>query len=340
MKMNDAVRYAIQTADALACAHAAGIVHRDLKPSNIMVDEREAVRVLDFGLAKLTQAEPGADEPTETMGPKTEEGTIVGTASYMSPEQAEGKAVDTRSDVFSFGAVLYEMLCGRKAFKGESSVSTLAAILTRDPAPLGDAVPRDLERIVARCLRKDPARRWQSMADVKVALEEVKEDSDSGRLMVLEKPARRGVRWPAVLGALALVMVAVGGWMWHSRRGAPVVLEAVPLTTYLGHQASPSFSPEGDRVAFSWDGFARDNVDIYVKLIGAEVPVRLTTDPAADLFPAWSPDGRWIAFLRILPGDKSAVFLIPSVGGGRTKADRGYRRQDFVAPQQPVARSS
>ena len=161
LKLQDAVRYAIQTADALACAHAAGIVHRDLKPANIMVDEHEVVRVLDFGLAKLTQTEAGEDVPTETMRPETEEGTIVGTTSYMSPEQAEGKAVDARSDVFSFGSVLYEMLCGRKAFTGDSAVSTLAAILNRDPAPLGEEVPRDLERIVARCLRKDRARRWQ-----------------------------------------------------------------------------------------------------------------------------------------------------------------------------------
>ena len=323
MKLNDAVRYAIQTSDALACAHAAGIVHRDLKPSNIMVDENGVVRVLDFGLAKLTQTEPGEDQSTETVGPKTEEGTIVGTASYMSPEQAEGKAVDARSDVFSFGAVLYEMLCGRKAFKGDSAVSTLAAILNRDPAPLCEEVPRDLERIVARCLRKDRARRWQSMADVKVALEDVKEDSDSGRLAVAEKPARRGARWPIVLGALAVVVIAAGCVLWLLNRPSGMTTAAVPvpvpLTTYPGFQSWPSFSPEGDRVAFSWDGPKRDNVDIYVKLIGEDVPVRLTKDPAPDRFPAWSPDGRWIAFLRILPGEKSGLFLIPSVGGAERK---------------------
>ena len=322
LKLQDAVRYAIQTADALACAHAAGIVHRDLKPSNIMVDEHGVVRVLDFGLAKLTQTETGEDVPTETMRPETEEGTIVGTTSYMSPEQAEGKAVDARSDVFSFGSVLYEMLCGRKAFTGDSAVSRLAAILNRDPAPLGDEVPRDLERIVARCLRKDRARRWQSMADVKVALEDVKEDSDSGRLAVAEKPARRGARWPTVLGALAVVVIAAGCVLWLLNRPGKTTVAVpvpVPLTTYPGFQSWPSFSPEGDRVAFSWNGFTRDNFDIYVKLIGEDLPVRLTKDPARDLFPAWSPDGHWIAFLRILPGEKSGLFLIPSVGGAERK---------------------
>jgi Tol biopolymer transport system component/predicted Ser/Thr protein kinase len=319
LKLKDAVRYAIQTADALACAHAAGIVHRDLKPSNIMVDEHEVVRVLDFGLAKLTRAEPGEGEPTETIGPKTLEGTIVGTASYMSPEQAEGKRVDARSDVFSFGAVLYEMLCGHRAFTGESPVATLAAILSRNPAPLGDEVPRDLERIVARCLRKDPARRWFSMADVKVALEEVQEESESGLLTAAEKPTHRPARWPAVLAALALVAAAVGGWVLHKSSGTPAVPQAVPLTTYPGFAWSPSFSPDGDRVAFSWNGLKQDNYDIYVKQIDAEEPVRLTKDPAPDFFPAWSPDGRQIAFLRELSGGKSGVFLIPALKGPERK---------------------
>ena len=319
LKLKDAVGYAIQTSDALACAHAAGIVHRDLKPSNIMLDERGVVRVLDFGLAKLSQAEPGEGELTESMGPKTLEGTIVGTASYMSPEQAEGKLVDARSDVFSFGAVLYEMLSGRRAFTGETPMATLAAVLSRNPAPLGDEVPRDLERIVARCLRKDPARRWYSMADVKLALEEVKEESESGLLAAAEKPARRRARWPGVLAALALVAAVVGAWMLHSRPGVPVMPHAVPLTTYPGFAWSPSFSPEGDRVAFSWNGPKQDNFDIYVKQIDAEEPVRLTRDPANDFFPAWSPDGRRIAFLRELSGGKSGVFLMPALGGPERK---------------------
>src|SRR5204863_1061582 len=159
---------------ALAQAHAAGIIHRDLKPSNIMMAENGLVKVLDFGLAKLTEAATSEFAETATIraeeDPQTEEGAIVGTVAYMSPEQAEGKKVDARSDIFSFGSVLYEMVTGRRAFQGETRMSTISAILYKEPATVSEitsGVPRDLEKIIARCLRKDPARRLQHMDDVK-----------------------------------------------------------------------------------------------------------------------------------------------------------------------------
>src|SRR5262245_7368952 len=148
MPLNEILRYAIQTADALAQAHAHGIVHRDLKPENIMVSEQGQVKILDFGLAKLTErSESNESAPTETLKPHTEEGTILGTVAYMSPEQADGKKVDARSDVFSFGSVLYEMVTGRRAFQGETKLSTLTAILNKDPRPM-EGIPPELERIV------------------------------------------------------------------------------------------------------------------------------------------------------------------------------------------------
>jgi Tol biopolymer transport system component len=294
--------------------------------------------VLDFGLAKLSdKVESGERESTETIrhngAPDTAEGTIVGTVSYMSPEQAEGKKLDARSDIFSFGALLYEMVTGRRAFQGDSKLSTLSAILREEPKPASqvvEGIPRELERIIGRCLRKNPERRFQTMADLKVALEELKEESDSGTLGAAPAEPRRHRLRSAWVFALVTITSILASALWFvrsSKKAPDSALTASPLTTYPGFQREPSFSPDGNQVAFSWNGEKQDNFDIYVKLIGtAGPPLRITNDPGRDYSPAWSKDGRHIAFLRDLPNGNPAVLLVPALGGPERNIGEVYPR--------------
>ena len=342
----DTLKYSVQIADALAKAHAAGIVHRDLKPANIMVTEEGRVKVLDFGLAKLirqTATDDLEDGKTvlDNSRAKTEEGVILGTVSYMSPEQAEGKPVDARSDIFSLGAMLYEMITGRKAFQGETKLATLTAILREEPKRASEIVqglPREVERIISRCLRKEPGRRFQHMDDVKVELQELKEESESGKLLAMPAGSQQGRRWPLVwmvsVGIIALMLVAtVVVWFIRFANKAPgVELTATPLTSYPGVEDSPSFSPDGNQVAFTWNGPNQDNFDIYVKLVGPGLPLRLTKDPAGDYSPAWSPNGQSIAFLRDLSGRRFALILVPPIGGMERKLAEVSSPLAFTAP--------
>ncbi len=311
IRLNDALRYAIQIADGLMAAHNAGIVHRDLKPANVIVNENGEVKILDFGLAKLTEAEePDVFALTQSVHLdavlRTEAGTIIGTVAYMSPEQADGHPVDARSDIFSFGAVLYEMITGKRAFMGDSKLSTLASVLHSDPVPpsqLGQAIPRDVERIISRCLRKDPQRRWQSMADIKVALEDVLEELEAGKLgmpsgaAVVVQP-RRSLRvflWPVVI-VLALVAGVYAGWRFLR----PVQPTFERLTYRRGEIPSAKFSPDGRTVVFSAQ-WANEPTNIFSMRPGSR-----------EYRPLDLPEGR---ILAISAAGEMAILLGPTTNG-------------------------
>jgi eukaryotic-like serine/threonine-protein kinase len=205
-----ATKYALQVADALACAHSAGIVHRDLKPSNIMIDNSGLVKVLDFGLAKLAEPTTAANDVATML---TTKGLLLGTLAYMSPEQAEGKCLDTRSDIFSFGAVYYEMLTGRKAFEGPSTAALLSAVMRDDPKPVNEFrrdIPGEIRRIVARCLKKDREARYASGGELFQELKTCRETLFPESAAVLN-PARiiREVKRPWFLVLLALMIAAL-----------------------------------------------------------------------------------------------------------------------------------
>jgi Tol biopolymer transport system component/tRNA A-37 threonylcarbamoyl transferase component Bud32 len=332
LRLNEALGYAAQIADGLARAHAAGIIHRDLKPTNLMVTGDGRVKILDFGLAKLAEErEPDAFGPTATLRqpdkPLTEEGYILGTVAYMSPEQAEGRKVDARSDIFSFGSLLYEMLTGQKAFHRDSRIATLASILNEEPKPAGqfnETLPPEIEQLLARCLRKDPQRRWQNMADLRVVLEDLKEDSESGKLRRPGVEAARRLRLPFVWIALGAILVAAAALLWilRPKPAAPPEYQITRLTYDEGVTIAPCVSPNGAMFAYCSDRGGRGDLDIWVQQVAGGTPLRVTTDPADEMFPSFSADGSKIVFRSTKDG--GGLYEVAALGGpARRIADRG-----------------
>ena len=323
LPLQEALETSIAVAGALTAAHNHGIVHRDLKPANVMHGEDGRVKLLDFGLAKLA-APDAALETDSHSSPRTEEGVILGTVAYMSPEQAEGRPVDPRSDVFSFGSMLYEMVSGKRAFAGESKVSVLASILQKQPAPLRRHAPRaplELERIILRCLNKAPERRYQHMGDLKLSLEELLEDYEAGRLdpPAPPKPAapRSKASWPSLLAAALAGALFAAIVLQTFRRGRSGAIHdnreaaLMQLTGGEGLSIDPTWSPNGDWLAYASD--AGGGMDLWKQPSAGGEPVQLTNTPLTEMHPAWSPDGRTLAYT--VQGEGGGIFLIPSGGG-------------------------
>ncbi len=344
MNLSAALDIAIQMANALAAAHAAGIIHRDIKPENVMVRQDGYVKVLDFGLAKLIEmrnADFGMrNEDAETLvqspdgnpqsaipNPQsTLPGIVMGTPRYMSPEQARGLKVDHRTDIFSFGVMLYEMIAGRRPFEGETASDVMAAILKSEPPPLtahGPDTPRELERIVSKTLRKEREERYQKVKDLLLDLKSFQQEISSAAVRTtVERETKRPPSWfmPTLISLVVLLIVGGLGW-WYFRREAPppAIGRPLPLTSFPGFEINPALSPDGKQVAFAWNGDKQDNFDIYLKQVGSNARLRLTQHPAEDLSPAWSSDGNTIAFLRRLDSRRNELLLISALGGSERR---------------------
>jgi serine/threonine protein kinase/Tol biopolymer transport system component len=332
MRLRETLDIAADITRGLAVAHEKGIIHRDLKPENLFLTKDGRVKILDFGLAKLLPTPAvSADGRTATLEEQTDRGRVLGTVGYMSPEQVRGLPADARSDIFGFGAVLYEMLTRHRAFKGETSADTLSAILHSDPPALSASssdIPPAPARVVRRCLEKSPEQRFQSAHDLGYALEAAAAGSDSTPGIDSGKKRRDNrisVKWLATAPALCAVIGLLYLWLAprierELRLRQLQQLTVVPLTALPGNVASPTFSPDGSQIAFAWDGENNGaGFDLYVKAIGTEKPLRLTHNPALQLSAAWAPDGRSIAIARDAEEGKTGIYLLPPTGGAERK---------------------
>ncbi|MCG8608578.1 serine/threonine-protein kinase, partial [bacterium] len=301
LKLDEAVDLAIQIAEGLTKAHQKDIVHRDLKPANVLVTEDGVAKIVDFGLAKLAG-----------RSMLTKEGTTLGTAAYMSPEQARGEVVDHRTDIFSLGVLFYEMITGQQPFKGDYEQAVVYSIMNEDPEPptgLRTGVPLELERAVFKCLQKSPDERYQSAADLLVDLRRLNKGRDISQKSVLTTTtgstmegarSRRGLFVAGALGLATLLAVFV----YFKKSGDPKPIRLTnprKITQAIGLERYPTWSPDGTRIAYTSNQTGQQ--EIWMKQLSGGEPINMTKDRAG-WWPSWSPDGSQIAFISWQAGFK------------------------------------
>jgi eukaryotic-like serine/threonine-protein kinase len=319
LELSETLNIAEQIASALVAAHDAGIVHRDIKPENVMLRRDGYVKVLDFGLAKLTEQQTvkKVNASAPIAGTNTDTG-VMGTVGYMSPEQARGESVDHRTDVFSLGVVIYEMVTGHMPFE-TNAADVSVPTPEQKPPPLARYLPEapaELQLIVNKALRTNKEERYQTITELLTDLRSVR----SKRSAKSRFTARR-------LGSLAATLaVVVSGLVWFYASSRTVKsslppMKVIPFTSVEGNEFSPAFSPDGNQIAFAWGKIEKGghmNFDIYVKQIPGGKDLQITSDPADEMEPVWSPDGQQIAFTRFSEREV-AIFTVSSLGGAEHK---------------------